>query len=181
MQVVPVPRFPVGKPTLPPRRHTGAGGLASYAPLPPLCTRCCDGLLLLATKRDSEEFNQRSSLIWTTARRLKEFLFWNFDVLLIDASSLAEKATFGAPQRVLSPPHAASVVVHVGCIADLVHPCPLACPSLVHRPSTDNATAVPRQANSSRPGVNGSQCSSITACSCRCLLFKHLTRSALVP
>ena len=73
------------------------------------------------------------------------------------------------------------VVVHVGCIADLVHPCPLACPSLVHRPSTDNATAVPRQANSSRPGVNGSQCSSITACSCRCLLFKHLTRSALVP
>ena len=50
MQVVPVPRFPVGKRTLPPRRHTGAGGLARYAPLPPLCTRCCDGLLLLATK-----------------------------------------------------------------------------------------------------------------------------------
>ena len=132
-------------------------------------------------RSESEELNQRSSLIWTTARRLKEFLFGNFDVLLIDASSLAEKATFGAPQRVLSPPHAASVVVHVGCIADLVHPCPLACPSLVHRSSTDNATAVPRQANSSRPGVNGLQCSSITACSCRCLLFKHLTRWALVP
>ena len=54
MQVVPVPRFPVGKRTLPPRRHTGAGGLARYAPLPPLCTRCCDGLLLLATKSRSE-------------------------------------------------------------------------------------------------------------------------------
>ena len=50
MQVVLVPRFPVCKRTLPPRRHTGAGGLARYAPLPPLCTRCCDGLLLLATK-----------------------------------------------------------------------------------------------------------------------------------
>ena len=54
MEVVLVPRFPVCKRTLPPRRHTGAGGLARYAPLPPLCTRCCDGLLLLATKSRSE-------------------------------------------------------------------------------------------------------------------------------
>ena len=147
MQVVPVPRFPVGKPTLPPRRHTGAGGLASYAPLPPLCTRCCDGLLLLATKRDSEEFNQRSSLIWTTARRLKEFLFWNFDVLLIDASSLAEKATFGAPQRVLSPPHAplllcTSAVSQILCIHVLLHAPPLstALPLTTPRPCPGRQT-----------------------------------------
>jgi hypothetical protein len=94
-----------------------------------------------------EEFNQRSSLIWTTARRLKEFLFGNFDVLLIDASSLAEKATFGAPQRVLSPPHAAlllctSAVSQILCIHVLLHAPPLstALPLTTPRPCPGRQT-----------------------------------------